>query len=196
MSWPARDSKRDAPVRQTFLACGAHMLAHAGFHFLDPRRDAVAHDFVDLDVRSGHPVELNDTARADEELVAVIGAFAAAKCDERSLLRWDLDDDVVDIRRRPQEPQTAARVFPRWVHVDHRADDLAGRIGVDIAVARAAMAANRYQRRPMLERDADFCSNAWAHRRRSGIDRSRENSGPGQRRRRKLAWALIPGNPH
>ena len=90
-----------------------------------------------------HPVELDDPALADEGFVPVPGIVGALEREHRSLGRRHFDDDIVEIVARSQETQASPGLFPGRIHVDQHGDDLAHRVGVDLSVAGAALAADR-----------------------------------------------------
>ena len=103
------------------------------------------------------PVELDDPALAGERFMAVPGIVAAF---ERASNVPAIGGTSAMMSLRfvggAQQPQPPARLLPAFVHVDQHGDDLAGRIGVDLAVACVAAAAHRGHGRPAGKIEAEF----------------------------------------
>src|SRR5262249_6573493 len=101
---------------------------------------------------TGDPVELNDSPRANERLVTVEGIVASSEDDQRSFFRRDFGDHIVNVRRRAEQPQTAAAALPLRVEVDQDGDDFTFRVSVNVAVSDTALTADGHHRRPARER--------------------------------------------
>src|SRR5437868_9948741 len=104
----------------------------------------------------GHPVELNDAPLALERLMPVPGIVRAPEGHERALDRRHFGDEIVEILARAQQAQAAARLLPGRVHVQEHGDDLAFRVGMDLAIAAAAASAHRSGGGSAREIDAEF----------------------------------------
>ena len=110
----------------------------------------------------GHPVHLDGAPLAVEGLVAVPGILRAAEDEQGAAMRRHFLGIVGEIGAVAQDAQPPAVLVPLLVHVEEHGDDLGGRIGVDLAVARPAFAAHREHGRARDSRSMlNFSSMAW-----------------------------------
>ena len=105
---------------------------------------------------AGNPVELDNTALAVKRLMAMPGIIAALEGDQGAGGWRHLNDNVVQIRARTKEAQSSSLRLPGLVHVDEGRDDLTGRIGVYLAIARPTATAYGGDCRSALKGDIEF----------------------------------------
>jgi|SRR6516162_3100530 len=109
-----------------------------------------------LIARGREPVELNHAPLADKRLMAMPGVARPLESNKGALSGRDFKNNVADVVARAQQAQAAARIFPAGIHIDEYGDDLAQRIRVDSAVARAAPTAHRNRARPSRQINVKF----------------------------------------
>src|SRR5213593_989431 len=80
---------------------------------------------------------------------------AAAEGDERACLRRSLDREVLEVRGA-QKPQASASRTPVAIQIDQHRDQFRARVGVDRAVGRTHLAADRGDGRPAGKIDPEF----------------------------------------
>ena len=121
-----------------------------------PRRQAVAQALAPHHAVVRHPVELDDAARPCDRRMAVPGMRRDAESEQRSGRRRHFGDDILEIVRRAQQPQPAARRLPGFVHIDEDGDELGSGVGMDPAVAGPRLAAHRDHGRAIGEIDGEL----------------------------------------
>jgi hypothetical protein len=109
---------------------------------LHGRGEAVAEKSEALVAAIIDPVELDDAALAFERQMPVPGTVGAQEGDERALGRGHFDGYIVDVVTRAKKPKAAAGIVPRGIQVEQDGDNFTGGVIVNLAVVRAASAAD------------------------------------------------------
>ncbi len=111
-----------------------------------------------------HPIELQRPSRPFERLVAVPGIPRASEGQHGSGIRRHLDREILDVVRRAQQPEPPALGTPVVVDIEQHGHQLAGGIGMDLAVAGSRLAADGDHRRVLGQRQVEFLAQQGAHR--------------------------------
>ncbi len=95
-------------------------------------------------------------ARPDKGLVPVPGIVLHLEADQRTEIGRDLGAVILDIARRIEDAQPPAARHPGLVEIEQQRRQLEFGIGMDAPVARLATAAQRDQRGPVPQIDAEL----------------------------------------